>query len=424
MKINLVKPALISLAIGGSACAVAGSIEGGNKESHWQIYGWQNYSIELVEVETSATTKRNFDRISANAANIGFSASVDTGAKVGGEALKANFQCEQFTFSNRFTGTGLCNRNSKLSLSGAFGEFMVGQWLLPHNEMVAQWVDPFYDAGADSHSSIMGSYGFGSAFYNGGFGESFNTTYDTGFNRRQEEIVQYWSPTWDGFHFRIATTARASGDSLGAQGVELDPRIWSMGLAYENELNNGDNIWFAMTYQSHDQWAALAGIGSDSNDASARIAARYIINQDNGSFTKFSVMWETLELDWQGFTRDTFASATFDSFFTAAGNLKFDRDAWLVSAVHNFGNGYDVRFSYMNADDFNCQTAQCISQNTGASALNLGVYYTFPAGTEVRVTYSKVDNDENAQYDFGINSAGIGQGQAGQIIALGLVQWF
>ena len=85
---------------------------------------------------------------------------IDTGVSVGGQAVKANFQCEQFTFHNRFNGASdFCNRNSKIGLSGVWGEIMFGQWLLPHNEMVAQWVDPFYDAGATSHTSIMGNIG-------------------------------------------------------------------------------------------------------------------------------------------------------------------------------------------------------------------------------------------------------------------------
>ena len=109
----------------------------------------------------------------------------------------------------------------------------------PYNEGVAQWVDPFYDAGADSHTSIMGSVGANTIFYNTGdfdFQSSnshfsngsdgsamayddgafegyqeFNYSglaYDTGFNRRQENIIQYWSPNWNGFVFRFAWTAR------------------------------------------------------------------------------------------------------------------------------------------------------------------------------------------------------------------------
>ena len=148
---------------------------GGNADSNWTIYGWQNYSYESVD-----TGDREYHRINGNAANIGFSANIDTGFA----GLQATFQCEQFTFTNRlngYPGNGWCNRNSKLGLKGAFGKIMVGHWLLPANEMVAQWVDPFYDAGADSHTSIMGNVGNLGWLFNGGFESS-----DAGTVGRQE----------------------------------------------------------------------------------------------------------------------------------------------------------------------------------------------------------------------------------------------
>ena len=179
MKTKLLGTALaLSVAAAPAVVLAEGGVSGGNANSSWTIYGWQNWSYEWVGVDegNGAEGDRDLSRISNNAANIGFAASIDTGLSMGGEAIKANFRCEQFTFHNRFGGSGFfgfndfCNRNSKISLSGAFGEFMIGQWLLPHNEMVAAWVDPFYDAGADSHTSIMGSVGFGTRFFNGGFG--------------------------------------------------------------------------------------------------------------------------------------------------------------------------------------------------------------------------------------------------------------
>ena len=72
------------------------------------------------------------------AANIGFAASIDTGMSVASTPLKANFQCEQFTLWNRlanFTHNGWCNRNSKLGLSGPWGEVMFASWLTPYNEL-------------------------------------------------------------------------------------------------------------------------------------------------------------------------------------------------------------------------------------------------------------------------------------------------
>ena len=109
---------------------------------------------------------RSFDRIQSNAGNIGFAASVPTGMN----DISVNVRCEQFTYFNHFAGgTGWCNRNSKIGLSHPqMGEIMFATWLLPYNEGVAQWVDPFYDAGADSHTSIMGSVGANTIFYNTG----------------------------------------------------------------------------------------------------------------------------------------------------------------------------------------------------------------------------------------------------------------
>ena len=83
--------------------------------------------------------------------------------------------------------------------------------------------------------------------------------------------MQYFSPNLNGFTFRIATTNAQqdpgfqyfSGnddilvtDSNGNTD-EIDPRIWSTGVAYENTLASGDNVWFALTYEVHDDWAAV-----------------------------------------------------------------------------------------------------------------------------------------------------------------------
>ena len=208
-----------------------------------------------------STAERSFDRIQSNAGNIGFAASVPTGMN----DISVNVRCEQFTYFNHFAGgTGWCNRNSKIGLSHPqMGEIMFATWLLPYNEGVAQWVDPFYDAGADSHTSIMGSVGATTIFYNtGDFDHAGRVTvidffefnyadanYDMGFNRRQENIIQYWSPNWNGFVFRFAWTAGNRDESEGPMGNEIDPVIRSSSLAYTN-----GPLWLAVTWQDHEDW--------------------------------------------------------------------------------------------------------------------------------------------------------------------------
>jgi hypothetical protein len=422
MKTKLLGTALAASMVVAPFAAVAGGVSGGNANSNWTIYGWQNWSYEFVDVEQGGE-QRDGQRINNNAANIGFAASIDTGLSLGGQALMANFRCEQFTFQNRFNGfSDFCNRNSKISLSGVFGEFMFGQWLLPHNEMVAQWVDPFYDAGADSHTSIMGNVGGNqSFFYNGSFGAS------QAFNRRQEEVVQYWSPNLNGLTFRIATT-NAATTGLNTDNVvtgvggtsKLDPRIWSAGVAYENTLGNGDNIWLAATYETHDEWAATQFGCDDSDDDSWRIAGRYIKQWGNGMFTRVSAMWEDISYDHEGCV-----GGSILSHLNTMGQTSVDveRDSWMVSGIQNFGNGFDIRASYMDADELDC--SGCDTDNdTDATAWNVGIFYTMPAGTELRLTYSEVDNESNSAYDFGIGGSGTDVGEDPSMIAVGIVQWF
>ncbi len=299
--------AAIALALAVTPLAsIAGGVGGGNANSNWTIYGWQNYSYNFIEVdaEQPGEEDRDFDRIDANAANIGFAASIDTGVSVGGTAVTAKVQCEQFTFYNQLAGgSGWCNRNSKLSLAGAWGEVGVAIWLLPFNEMVAGWVDPFYDAGLDSHTSIMGTHGLTSNFFNGGtfddstlggdFDYSNYTIYETGFNRRQENLLHWWSPNWNGFNARFAVTAGNRDESNG----DLDPQIISTGVTYTTDIGD-NNLWLALTYEQHDEWVAASnnqnqqfdgpgnttepgaslgtGTCTDSDDDAYRIAGRWI----------------------------------------------------------------------------------------------------------------------------------------------------
>ena len=447
------------------------------------IYGWQNHSFEMVDRKNA----NEFTRIQSNAGNIGFAASVDTGMN----GIMVNFRCEQFTYFNHFGGgTGWCNRNSKIGLSHPMaGEIMFATWLLPYNEGVAQWVDPFYDAGADSHTSIMGSVGANTIFYNTGdfdqqasasgpttgfSGAEFNYAgggYDTGFNRRQENIIQYWSPNWNGFVFRFAATAGNRDESVAKVGTarsEIDPIIRSSSLAYEN-----GPLWLAVTWQDHEDWTAQSIGGGDcagedaagdatnhcmtgSDAESYRLAGRYIMDMGGGASFQVSAMWESLEYEFNGTASVRAAMKQFGyGNFTIAndmttmmneaalsyggvdsngrvvdlggGNVKFERDAWMVSGKIKFGGPLDMRFSYMDADDLEVSCGRCSGdwQDTAADAFNVGLFYTMPAGTELRLTYSEVNNDDQGTYGQGISGTGLGSpGEEVEMFAVGIVHWF
>ena len=451
------KPFLIAMALAVAPFAA--------QAETWNIYGWQNHSWEFVDIDGG----RSFDRIQSNAGNIGFAASVDTGM----DGIMVNVRCEQFTYFNHLAGgTGWCNRNSKIGLSHPMmGEIMFATWLLPYNEAVAQWVDPFYDAGADSHTSIMGSVGAHTIFYNTGdfdfqasasgpgtgySGAEFNYAgggYDTGFNRRQENIIQYWSPNWNGFVFRFAWTAGNRDETTALNGNEIDPVIRSSSLAYTN-----GPFWAAVTWQDHEDWTATS-IGDANGDAvmessdaeSIRIAGRYIMDMGDGMSVQVSAMWEDLEYEFNGVSgllaslsafgfgfgqadiEAIEAETGYDDALSAGGNVKIEREAWMVSGKIKFGGPVDFRFSYMDADDLelsysgsaNYSGGSADLDETAADAWNIGLFYTMPAGTELRLTYSEVDNDDAGTYGQGISGTGLGSpGAEIEMFAVGIVHWF
>ena len=308
---------------------------------------------------------------------------------------------------NDYAGTGgWCNRNSKVGISGSFGEIMFATWLLPYNEMVAAWVDPWYDAGNASHTNIMGSVGANTIFYNvgnfhadadfdyAGFGTG---GYNMGFNRRQEEIVQYMGSSGK-FSYRFAVTADMSSDMTTARNsVKTDPVIYSMGIAYSD-----GPVWGAVTYQKHEEWAASLLDGatmSDSEAESWRIAGRYIMDLGNGGSLTLSAMFENVEYEFNntttpgaalqdfGFSSSTFAGGTANT------DVKFDRDAFLISGKYAPGGNFDFRFMYAEADELDMDATSLSTDNsaqTGADTTLFGVFYALGDSTELNISTSKL----------------------------------
>ena len=410
------------------------------------IYGWQNHTFEMVEMgaEGSQVDKT---MVNGNAGNIGFLGFVDTGI----EGLKVTWRCETFTYMNDYAGTGgWCNRNSKVGISGSMGEIMFANWLLPYNEMVAGWVDPWYDAGSASHTNIMGSVGAYTIFYNlGDFGSETFTSYSAyaglynqGFNRRQEEILQYMGSTGK-LSYRAAITADFQSDNTDARnGAKQDPYILSMGVAYTD-----GPFWGALTYQKHESWAATtlhaAGAKStmdDSNAESYRIAGRYIADLGNGASLTLSAMFENIEYEFEnvstpeaalgafGFDIGTNDATRVFADGTADTNVTFDRDAWLVSGKYAPGGNFDFRFMYAEADDLSMSATGLTTDNsaqTGANTKLVGVFYALGDSTELNVSYIEVDNDKFGSYGTGISALGSGTtNNQVEIIQLGILTMF
>ena len=423
------------------------------------IYGWQYHSFESVEKNGGTDDERDFTEVRSNAANIGFLGFVDTGI----EGLKMTWRCENFTYLGDFAGgTGWCNRNSKIGISGSMGELMMGTWLLPYNEMVAAWVDPFYDAGNLSHTGIMGNIGTTAGiFYNTGMfndGDSFGDfdystadfssfaasggqyygaagAYGLGFNRRQEGIVQYMK-TSGPISFRAAFTQGERDEStttVNSISTKVDPVIYSTGIAYSE-----GPLWLAATYQKHEDWVA-AGLGGKadvgtSDSESFRLAGRYIADMGNGASLTVSAMVETLEYEMNNVVATVFQSMGFDTAamgsVTLGDNVKIERDAWLVSGKYATGGPLNFRFMYAQADDYEgswtvASGNDLLKNDSGADMLALGAYYSLGDSTEFGLTYQEIDNDKYGAYGTGIGGVGLGaMGSDNEIWAINVITMF
>ena len=379
----------------------------------WNIYGWQNYSWEFVDIDGG----RSFDRIGGNAANIGFAANVDTGMN----GISVTLQCESWALHNHWHGNGgWCTRNSKIGLSHPqAGEIMFATWLLPYNEAVAQWIDPFYDAGADSHTSIMGGVG-GSTIYHspGNWSNPRNTEgrdpryaigLDTGFNRRQEEIIQYFSPNWNGFKVRFAWTAGYEDETVSKSedgsfsSDELDPVIRSASLVYEN-----GPLWLATTWQDHEDWTAsrtgMKGTMKSSDAESIRLAARYIFDLGDDMSLQIGAMWEDLEYEFNGVSSVNAAmNAFYLTAFDSTGNMATDQGE--VATHSTLDRARDI-FAALGTDDdsdpLTPDQIQIVIANGGGGETIADGTYTLP--TPVK---SVKDNDLTADDETVVGNGGI-----------------
>jgi predicted porin len=144
------------------------------------LYGLVDLSLENVRATggTAQTPGRN--RITSQASRLGV-----RGRESLGGGLTAFFQIE--TQVNVDDGTlqgtrGLASRNSGIGLEGGFGTFVIGRWDTPYKIGVVA-VDPFSDVTLPSLTIAM---------------------HDNGnFDRREDNMVQYWTPNMGGFTGRV-----------------------------------------------------------------------------------------------------------------------------------------------------------------------------------------------------------------------------
>lgn len=331
------------------------------------IYGRLNIATEFVRaraVEGSA----NATRLSNNRSVLGFRGEEDLG-----DGLKAIWQIEGAVGLDNGTG-GLASRDTRVGLTGELGTLFAGQWTLPYTSSTSSY-DPFYPTTA-GYMALMG---------NGSASSTDNVINTAAFDRRQRNVVQYWSPTLYGLSSRIAYAFNE--ETVAETGAK--PWLLSASALYEH------GPWqLTLAHEIHHGYQAAHG-----SDKATKIGAMFV----EGS-VRLAAAIEHIAYD------------------TATGGLR--RNSGYVSASYRLG-AVTLHTSLCRAWRGSGSSADAVGfvisgKHTGATHWTVGAEYAFSSRTSAYVFFSEIDNGSAGRYDFAINESRTRVGASPTAVAFGI----
>jgi predicted porin len=214
---------ILTLAVATIAAGVAQTAmaQGSNPVT---LYGLVDLTFENVRSTGGAVNVSSRNRITSQASRLGV-----RGRESLGGGMNAFFQIE--TQVNVDDGTnagtrGLASRNSGVGLDGGFGTFVIGRWDTPYKLGIVA-IDPFGDLYLGGLTSVM---------------------HDNGnFDRREDNMVQYWTPNLGGFQGRVhysvnenpvGGTKKTNTVSMGGT-YSAGPLYAHLGYERHNNINFG-----------------------------------------------------------------------------------------------------------------------------------------------------------------------------------------
>ncbi len=334
------------------------------------LYGTLFIDLETVR-GTGGTVPANDlqtrNRVSSNSSNFGFRGT----EKLGG-GNEAWFQIEMGSVAIDVGGGALAGRNSGVGLRGEWGTVFLGQWDTPYKNATSN-LDPFGNTSIAGYTNIMAG---GSTTPSGA-----NAASRQGFDRRQRNVIQYWTPDADGLSARLSYSATEEKNSCGT--VVCNPSQISGSVAYRK-----DELTLTTAYERHSQYANKATVST--RYTGVNVGARSKCVGIHG----ISVVRERLIFEGnlaatglpKTFTVGTATKATLNSYFVGyRGDL----------GAHNLRAGY--------AQNRELKLNSGTAANTRSSYWALGYGYDFSKRTEGVVFYSTVKNASASRNDFAVN---------------------
>ena len=356
---------LIALAVAGLAST------GAFAQANVTVYGVADASFDVVKISGDANNELgNTTRVSTNSSLIGFK-----GAESLGNGLTAVFQYESAVGFDNAGALGTV-RDSFVGLAGGFGTVVLGNLTGPTRALGGA-VDVNAGAtGIGSNSAILGKLGNnllgttdGSGNYAGGTTCARNTTCASIFDTRWKNAIAYVSPSFAGLN---ATVAYVANENKALNGLtSANTTGYDVGLKYAN-----GPAMAAVTYN-----AVSTGNAADLKISDFRVGGSY-------DFGMASV-------------RAIFDLARADNF---AGN-KVTQAVYGLGATFNVTPASKLLGQFYLARDLKVNGSS--ADDTGAKFFELGVEHSLSKRTMLKAVYAMMNNDKNANYDFGINAVGM-----------------
>jgi predicted porin len=358
---------LIALAVAAASVAPAAMAQTANPVT---LYGRIYVMFESVEAKGGANPIARRNRVTDNSSLLGVRGTEDLGG-----GLKAFFQLEMAfrpddnqngaqDRANANSTTALTaasvtqnnspfsGRNSGVGLQGGWGSILLGRWDTPYKTTTTA-VDPFGDL------TIGGITGINNDGQN--------------HDRRANNVVQYWSPTFAGF------AVRASYAANEGKTASLNPSESSASLTW----GNGPVYLFYAYEQIKDVSATLT------KDEANSVGGSFVI----GPFKLGGLYGE----------------------YKKTGLTK--KKSYMLNGVWTIGN-HQLIYQYQDAQDGGASGAE----QPEASSNTFGYQYNFSKRTFFLAQYVKVDNNNTAGSlygNFGANRLPITAGQDPQGFAAG-----
>ncbi|HWH42808.1 MAG TPA: porin [Usitatibacter sp.] len=346
------------------------------------LYGRVYATFENVEAQGTPNVPRS-NRVTDQASFVGV-----RGTETLGRDVKAFFQLET-PFQPDQNNTVFASRNSGVGLTTRAGSLLVGRWDTPFKWTNGD-VDPFDDLTLGALSSVL--QGSGIAGVTGQF------------DRRDQNVVQYWSPKLAGFEMRLsysANEARTASTNPKSEGGSI---TWANGPFYAG-------------YAYHELRDQPFGIYTN---AALAIGSVIVEKQAaNSIFGTVKLGAFKIGLDYQEFRR---SSPVLPAIVTPGTVVGFDKQKAFMGNVTWTLGSHRLVYQYMKAKDGGQQDANAaLTPESPECDLNaIGWQYDFSRRTFLLVQYVRIRNNATATCTFGQNPLTIAAGQDPRGTSIGL----